>query len=101
MKIRRIVPNISSNKIDESKYFYMEFLGMQLVMDMEWVLTFASESNPTAQINIIKSDNPSNSNISISIEVADIDILYKKANSLGYEITYSIRDEPWVSGGFL
>lgn len=97
MDIRRIIPNISSNKMDESQEFYLNFLGLTIVMDMHWVVTFASPSNPTAQINIVKSDNQfsSNDHVTITIEVSDIDSLYEKANQLGYEITYPITNEPW------
>jgi len=97
MTIRRIVPNISSHKLDESKGFYTNFLGLTLAMDMKWILTFASDSNPTAQISIVedgKSDH-SNSSITLSIEVSEIDKLYEKAKSLNYEITYEITNEPW------
>lgn len=97
MTIRRIVPNISSNKLDECKEFYVNFLGLTLAMDMEWILTLVSPSNPTAQISIVYHDKPDNSNssITLSIEVADIDNLYMKAKSLDYEITYDITNEPW------
>src|SRR6476469_6230839 len=97
MTIRRIVPNINSNKFEESKDFYINFLGLTLAMDMKWILTFASSSNPTAQISIVQSDklDNSNSNITLSIEVSDIDILYEKAKSLNYEITYEITNELW------
>ena len=33
MDIRRIVPNISSDKMKESKKFYEDFLGLNLFMD--------------------------------------------------------------------
>ena len=97
MSIRRVVPNINSDKMEESKNFYGQFLGMRLAMDMQWVLTFASEDNPTAQITIVKSDSIGHiiHNITLSIEVSDIDSLYEKAKELGYEITYEITDEPW------
>jgi predicted enzyme related to lactoylglutathione lyase len=95
MIIRRIVPNINSTKLDESKKFYNEFLGMKLVMDMEWILTFISDSNPTAQISIVKVDNSNNSNMSISIEVSDIDAFYDSAKLFGYEIVHDITNEPW------
>lgn len=75
----------------------MNFLGLTLVMDMKWILTFASASNPTAQISIVQSEEAdhSNSGITLSIEVSDIDSLYEKAKSLQYEITYEITNEPW------
>jgi predicted enzyme related to lactoylglutathione lyase len=97
MSIKRVVPNINSGKIEESKAFYLDFLGMTLAMDMQWVITFASATNPTAQITIVKSDDVENqySNITLSIEVADVDILYQKAIALHYEILYDIKDEPW------
>ena len=97
MQIRRILPNISSNKMEESKDFYTNFLGLNIVMDMHWVLTFASPSNPTAQINIVKSEKDfiSNDHITISIEVSEVDRLYEKAKELNYEITYPLTDEPW------
>jgi predicted enzyme related to lactoylglutathione lyase len=58
MDILRIVPNISSGKMEESKKFYEDFLGLSLVMDMEWIMTFTSVVNPAAQICIIKNDKP-------------------------------------------
>ncbi len=97
MEIKRIIPNISSTKMEESKDFYTNFLGLLIVMDMHWVLTFASPSNPSAQINIVKSEKDfiSNDHITISIEVADVDSLYEKAKKAGYEITYPLTNETW------
>ena len=97
MEIKRIVPNISSAQIDKSKEFYVNFIGLKLVMDMGWILTFASESNPTTQISLVKKDDLSisNTDITISIEVSDIESIYAKAVLLGYEITYPITNEPW------
>ena len=97
MEIKRIVPNISSNSMEESRKFYSDFLGLKVVMDMEWILTFASVSNPTAQISIVKNDKPNvfDSDITISIEVNNIDALYKKAVALDYKIPYPITNESW------
>jgi predicted enzyme related to lactoylglutathione lyase len=97
MSVKRIVPNISSASMEESKAFYSSFLGLKLVMDMDWILTFASDENPTAQVSILKNDDPGNLNtaITLSMEVADVDALYEKAKTLRYEIEYEITDEPW------
>jgi predicted enzyme related to lactoylglutathione lyase len=95
-EIRRIVPNISSNKLDESRRFYADFLGLIVVMDMKWILTFASGSNPTAQVSIVQSNNTNSieSPVTISIEVPDVDKLYEKAKLFNYEIIYEIINEP-------
>ncbi len=92
-----MVPNISSDKMEESKKFYKDFLGLEIVMDMEGILTFASVSNPTAQITIVKKIKPNvvDSDVSISIEVNDIDNLYAKAIALDYKIPYPITNESW------
>ena len=97
MSIRRLVPNITSTKFKESKDFYTDFLGLVLVMYMEWILTFASSTNQTAQLSIVKGDKSGkqNTDITLSIEVADIDNLYAKAKALDYEITYEIANELW------
>ena len=97
MKYRRITPDITSNKIEESKIFYSNFIGLKLAMDMGWILTFISESNPTAQINLLRSEeqNIDNSNVSISIESSDVDELYKKALSENLESVYPLKVEEW------
>jgi predicted enzyme related to lactoylglutathione lyase len=96
--ILRIVPNIYSNNIEKSRQFYTDFLDMKLVMDMEWILTFASKENPNSQLSILQFDKkgePDNSATFLSIEVSDIDALYERAKSLKCDIVYPITDEPW------
>lgn len=97
MKFRRITPDLNSNKIEESKIFYSDFIGLKLSMDMDWILTFVSESNPTAQINVLRSDKKDidNSNVAISIESSDVDGLYNKALDENIEIVYPLRVEDW------
>ena len=97
MNIRRIVPDISSTNLEESKKFYSDFIGLKLAMDMGWILTFISKSNPTAQINILRSKQPTvdNSNFAISIEVADVDKLYKKTLLNNWKIVYHLTNEEW------
>ncbi len=42
MSIKRIVPDITSQRMDEIRKFYADFLGMDLAMDMGWIATFVS-----------------------------------------------------------
>lgn len=96
--IRRIVPNIYSNDIEESKKFYIDFLEMKLAMDMGWILTFISRDNSTAQISIFENEENKiidNSAIFISIEVADVDYMHQKAQKQNIEIVYPLRNEDW------
>ncbi len=96
--MRRIVPNIYSNDVEKSKQFYTDFLGMDLALDMDWILTFISKENKTAQISILRNDTNKpleNSAIFLSIEVSDIDNWYEEAKNQKIEIVYPITNESW------
>jgi catechol 2,3-dioxygenase-like lactoylglutathione lyase family enzyme len=95
MSIKRVVPDIVSERIDESRKFYTEFLGFDLAMDMGWVLTFASPSNPTAQVTVVRRSEKATGHPNVSIEVEDVDAMHAKAVTLGLQIVYPLMDEPW------
>ena len=92
--IRRAKPNIKSDAFEESREFYCDFLGFKIGMDMEWIVTFVSPSNPTAQISIMRSD-PSGSHPNITVEVGDVDAVHERAVARGLKIVYPITDEPF------
>ncbi len=97
MEIKRVVPNITTNLMDESVEFYTTFLGFRVAMDMEWIVTLASPTSPTAQISLIRGE-PARSganDTTLSIEVDDVDKLYAAAVSRKYDIPYPVTNEPW------
>jgi len=75
--------------------FYTEFLGLDLAMDMGWILTFVSPSNPTAQITLLRAPTSAIPNPNVSIEVEDVDAVHARAVALGLQIVYPLTDEPW------
>jgi len=95
MNIRRVVPDIKSKQMDESRAFYADFLGFKVGMDMGFITTFASPSNPTSQINVMQDDGSSTLLPNVSIEVEDVDKVYADATNRGLEIAYPLTDEPW------
>jgi catechol 2,3-dioxygenase-like lactoylglutathione lyase family enzyme len=95
MTIRRVVPDISSERIDESRDFYVGLLGFRVAMDMGWVVTFASPANPTAQITLLRDDASSRAVAQVTIEVADVDAIHAEAVRRGAEIVYPLTDEAW------
>jgi predicted enzyme related to lactoylglutathione lyase len=94
MSIRRVVPDITSDRMDESRKFYTEFLGFDVGMDMGWVVTFVSPQNPTAQLTVMQAQPPAQSP-AVSIEVADVDSVHAKAVAQGIKIVYPLTSEPW------
>jgi predicted enzyme related to lactoylglutathione lyase len=95
MSIRRIVPNINAADPAASKSFYEGVLGLNTAMDMGWIVTFASPSNPTAQISVVASNTRSEPHADVSIEVADVDACHAAALRQGCSIVYPLTDEPW------
>lgn len=97
MSVRRIVPNIPSQRMDESRKFYTEFLGLHVAMDMGWIVTFVSPDNPTAQLSLLRGQAPAMpaGQITLSIEVVDVDATHAKAVASGIPIVYPLTTEPW------
>jgi catechol 2,3-dioxygenase-like lactoylglutathione lyase family enzyme len=91
--IRRAVPNISTDQPAETRDFFVDLLGFEVAMDLGWVVTLASPTNPTAQVTIIGNDDPAAPGI--SVEVDDVDAVHAKAVELSLEIAHSLRDEEW------
>jgi catechol 2,3-dioxygenase-like lactoylglutathione lyase family enzyme len=93
VSIRRVVPNFRSDEPAASRDFY-ETLGFGLGMDMDWIATFVSPSNPTAQVTLIR-DDPSGFHPDSSVEVEDLDGVHAKLAERGFDIVYGPADEPW------
>lgn len=94
MEIRRVVPNITSDRLEESRAFYVDLLGFEVAMDMGWIVTVASPNNPTAQISLMRQDAAAPTQPQISVEVADVDAVYAAVQHHA-EIVYPLTDESW------
>lgn len=95
MSIRRAVPNITSDKPDACRDFYAGLLGFQVAMDMGWIVTFVSPSNPTAQVSVLREDASAPVVPQITVDVADVDAVHAEAVRRGLEIVHPLTDEPW------
>jgi catechol 2,3-dioxygenase-like lactoylglutathione lyase family enzyme len=89
----RAVPNIKSDRPADTRDFFVDLLGFEVAMDLGWVTTVASPTNPSAQVTIISNDDPAAPGISVG--VADVDAVHARAVDQGLEIVYSLRDEEW------
>jgi catechol 2,3-dioxygenase-like lactoylglutathione lyase family enzyme len=95
MTIKRVVPNIKTAAREESLEFYRDFLGLNVQMDMGWIVTFVSKTHPNTQLSVIASDRTAPVHPHVSVEVDDVDELYNKAVQQNLEIIYPLTDEPW------
>ena len=97
MTIRRIVPNmhIESEELWNSSRDFYGLLGFEEVMDMGWVTTLASPSNPTAQISLFTEERTAPVVPDLSVEVEDVDAVYTQVAASGAEIVREPQDEEW------
>ncbi len=95
MNVRRIVPDLHSDDPTAGADFYAEVLGLELVMDLGWVATFAAPGTPAAQLTVMARDATAPVNPDVSIEVDDVDAAHAAAVARGCEIVHPLTDEPW------
>jgi uncharacterized glyoxalase superfamily protein PhnB len=94
MSIRRAIPDIRSEAMEESRAFY-GLLGFEEVMNHGWVMTLASPSNPTAQVTFMSHDKTAPVVPDMSIEVDDVDAAYAVMRESGAEVVHPLQDEEW------
>lgn len=91
---RPVVPNISSERVAETRDFFVELLGFEVAMDSGWIATVASPTNPAVQVSVI-AEGQDPAAPGISVEVDDVDAVHAAAVERGVEIVYPLRDEEW------
>ncbi|MFI9050942.1 VOC family protein [Streptomyces sp. NPDC053427] len=94
MSVRRVVPDIQSDALEESREFY-GLLGFEQVMDLGWVITLASPTNPTAQLTFMTEDRTAPVTPDMSVEVDDVDAVYEAVLAGGGDIVRPLQNEEW------
>ncbi|RKS09423.1 hypothetical protein DFP74_5159 [Nocardiopsis sp. Huas11] len=100
MTVRRVVPNVQSADVRESREFY-GLLGFEEVMNHGWIMTLASPTHPAAQISFMTDDRTAPVAPDLSVEVDDVDAAYALMLERGAQIVHSLRDEEWGVRRFL
>jgi catechol 2,3-dioxygenase-like lactoylglutathione lyase family enzyme len=94
MAVRRIVANVAAEQLDAAKTFYGDALGMNVVMDLGWIMTFASSMTP--QISVATEGVSGTPVPDLSIEVDDVVEVHRRMQEAGFEIQYGPVTEPWA-----
>jgi len=95
MGVRRVVPDITTQRLRSSLEFYVGLLGFEVAMDMDWVVTLVSPVNPTAQITLMNRDATAPVQPQMSVEVSNVDAVHAEALRRGDDVLYPLTDEPW------
>ena len=95
MKVKRIVANIDTRKIPQAKRFYQEILGLDLLMDHGWLVTYGSNAKMSVQVSIASEGGSGTPVPDLSIEVDDLDEALQRMKKAKVKIEYGPADEPW------
>ena len=95
MTARRIVANLAAADPAPVRAFYEQLLDLEVVMDHGWIVTLASGRSQTPQISIAREGGSGTPVPDLSIELDDVDAIYRRALATKLEIVYGITDEPW------
>jgi catechol 2,3-dioxygenase-like lactoylglutathione lyase family enzyme len=95
---------IITEKLAETKAFYTQTLGFGVTFENEFYLLLHT-LNHEAEISFLLPNHPSqqpifqapfqNQGVYLTIEVDDVDGIYKMLKDQGVEIITDIRNEPW------
>jgi predicted enzyme related to lactoylglutathione lyase len=94
MGVRRIKPNILSERFDASRTFYNDVIGLGGGDGLDWILFFGTDQ-PEVQLSVMKLDIKAQVHPDVSIEVDDVDEVYERAQAAGAEVVYPLTDEEW------
>ncbi|HEV7898737.1 MAG TPA: VOC family protein [Planosporangium sp.] len=95
MTVLRVVPDIECSSLQSATSFYTDVLGLEVVMDLGWIVTLADPATPAAQVSLMTEDLTAPVVPDMSVEVDDVDRMYELAVRSGAEIIHPLTDEKW------
>lgn len=95
MTVKRVIANIAASDPEEARAFYGDLLGMEVVMDHGWIITFASADAMTPQISVASEGGSGMPVPDVSIEVDNLEEVLARMQRAGVEIAYGLTLEPW------
>lgn len=95
MKVNRIVANLATGDVARAKQFYGGILGLDVLMDHGWLVTYGSDAKMTVQLGIATEGGSGAPVPDLSIEVDDVEEALRRMKKAKIKIEYGPADEPW------
>ncbi|WP_370897825.1 VOC family protein [Chryseobacterium gossypii] len=93
--VKRIVVNVKGDEIAKAHHFYQDILDLEILMDHGWIATFGNDEKAKVQISFATQGGNGTEVPDFSVEVDNVDEMYKKMKDSGFEIVYDIINEHW------
>jgi catechol 2,3-dioxygenase-like lactoylglutathione lyase family enzyme len=95
MIVKRIIANLATSDVSKARRFYGDIIGLEVAMDLGWIVTFASTAQMAAQLSVATEGGSGTPVPDISIEVDDLDEVERRVREAGLAIEYGPTVEPW------
>jgi catechol 2,3-dioxygenase-like lactoylglutathione lyase family enzyme len=105
VKVRSLTPVIATNRLIESRDFYIQHLGFQVIFENDWYVQLRSSKEPPIDIAFVLPNldvqppifRPafSGKGVIYTIEVEDVKSERDRLIDAGLSIVYDLHDEPW------
>lgn len=95
MQVKRIVANIASPDTAKAAAFYRDVLGLDIMMDHGWIVTFGNDVKMSVQLSIASQGGANTPVPDLSIEVDDIAAAETRMRAAGIDLEYGPVDEEW------
>jgi len=110
MTVTRLLPNICTDRMAETRDFYVGLLGFVVGFEHHgWYIQVSSPTNPQLQIGIVRRDHEFTpkafqqpaQGVMISVQVEDVDTAYAAALKRGFRVAQELRDESFGMRRFM
>jgi catechol 2,3-dioxygenase-like lactoylglutathione lyase family enzyme len=95
MIVKRIITNFATSDVSKARRFYTDILGLEVAMDLGWIVTFASPAQMAPQLSVATEGGSGTPVPDVSIEVDDLDEVERRVREEGLVIEYGPTTEPW------
>ncbi len=107
--VTEMVTAIYSNDLEESKRFYADLLGLEVVFDSDWVVQLSSPANESINLTLQPRDHDliparfrkAPQGFSVAFVVPDADEVFERALEMGLEIIQRPKNEVYGQRRFL
>jgi catechol 2,3-dioxygenase-like lactoylglutathione lyase family enzyme len=95
MRVKRIVANVATPEPKVAQAFYRDLLGLELLMDHEFIVTYGSSEKASVQVSFASEGGSGTPVPDLSIEVDDLDDALRRVAAAGVSVEYGPASEPW------
>lgn len=108
--VTRLLPNICTEKMEETRDFYNELLGFVVGFEHQgWYIQMASPERPELQIGIMRLDHEFTprpfqhpaQGVILSVQVEDVDAAFAAVKARGFELAHDLRTEDFGMRRFM